>query len=124
MNWEMHYSSLSVNALESDSSSDSSSDCEPSNGVVALHAHNTLSQNCWTFVPVVHASNIKTCFPNEILTQDCTLDSSTAQRVGNAVLGDGGKGTPALPFVNPHFCLLYTSPSPRDRTRSRMPSSA
>ena len=24
----------------------------------------------------------------------------------------------------PPFCLLYTSPSPRDRTRSRMPSSA
>ena len=24
----------------------------------------------------------------------------------------------------PQFCLLYTSPSPRDRTRSRMPSSA
>ena len=23
-----------------------------------------------------------------------------------------------------HNCLLYTSPSPRDRTRSRMPSSA
>ena len=33
-------------------------------------------------------------------------------------------------FVNKHpgndywVCLLYTSPSPRDRTRSRMPSSA
>ena len=27
-----------------------------------------------------------------------------------------------LGIVN--FCLLYTSPSPRDRTRSRMPSSA
>ena len=26
-----------------------------------------------------------------------------------------------VPF---NFCLLYTSPSPRDRTRSRMPSSA
>ena len=26
--------------------------------------------------------------------------------------------------VNSKFCLLYTSPSPRDRTRSRMPSSA
>ena len=25
---------------------------------------------------------------------------------------------------NATFCLLYTSPSPRDRTRSRMPSSA
>ena len=29
---------------------------------------------------------------------------------GNLAFGDG--------------CLLYTSPSPRDRTRSRMPSSA
>ena len=27
-------------------------------------------------------------------------------------------------FVQDHNCLLYTSPSPRDRTRSRMPSSA
>ena len=27
-------------------------------------------------------------------------------------------------FAIPNFCLLYTSPSPRDRTRSRMPSSA
>ena len=26
--------------------------------------------------------------------------------------------------TNPTTCLLYTSPSPRDRTRSRMPSSA
>ena len=28
-------------------------------------------------------------------------------------------------FLDPYsLCLLYTSPSPRDRTRSRMPSSA
>ena len=27
-------------------------------------------------------------------------------------------------FPNGDCCLLYTSPSPRDRTRSRMPSSA
>ena len=27
-------------------------------------------------------------------------------------------------FTQINFCLLYTSPSPRDRTRSRMPSSA
>ena len=26
--------------------------------------------------------------------------------------------------TDPKHCLLYTSPSPRDRTRSRMPSSA
>ena len=29
-----------------------------------------------------------------------------------------------LEFVNTRICLLYPSPSPRDRTRSRMPSSA
>ena len=41
---------------------------------------------------------------------------SPTQRVGGAVL-EG--------FVKvAHPCLLYTSPSPRDRTRSRMPSSA
>ena len=27
-------------------------------------------------------------------------------------------------YVREKICLLYTSPSPRDRTRSRMPSSA
>ena len=31
---------------------------------------------------------------------------------------------PECDFVSIHTCLLYTSPSPRDRTRSRMPSSA
>ena len=31
-------------------------------------------------------------------------------------------GNPDTPHPDP--CLLYTSPSPRDRTRSRMPSSA
>ena len=30
----------------------------------------------------------------------------------------------SLADVMPYLCLLYTSPSPRDRTRSRMPSSA
>ena len=36
------------------------------------------------------------------------------------------KGRPADHplIVHIHSCLLYTSPSPRDRTRSRMPSSA
>ena len=31
---------------------------------------------------------------------------------------------PVVDTSNPFICLLYTSPSPRDRTRSRMPSSA
>ena len=36
------------------------------------------------------------------------------------VSGDFQKGIP----LGKVTCLLYTSPSPRDRTRSRMPSSA
>ena len=39
-----------------------------------------------------------------------------------AVLGYEGTTTEGLGWYI--SCLLYTSPSPRDRTRSRMPSSA
>ena len=31
---------------------------------------------------------------------------------------------PHLPLATDSICLLYTSPSPRDRQKSRMPSSA
>ena len=42
------------------------------------------------------------------------------QRLGRGpIAGDG-----AWPAAILMSCLLYTSPSPRDRTRSRMPSSA
>ena len=36
----------------------------------------------------------------------------------------GQLASEVLQMLDPHICLLYTSPSPRDRTRSRMPSSA
>ena len=37
----------------------------------------------------------------------------------------GSEGPPIVNVNGPRYgCLLYTSPSPRDRTRSRMPSSA
>ena len=38
--------------------------------------------------------------------------------------GGGGGAGGLLTATNLSICLLYTSPSPRDRTRSRMPSSA
>ena len=49
-----------------------------------------------------------------------TLSELTQRRALGipAVVMAGGFGTRLYP------CLLYTSPSPRDRTRSRMPSSA
>ena len=37
---------------------------------------------------------------------------------------EDGAGLPWDSFTLTLTCLLYTSPSPRDRTRSRMPSSA
>ena len=63
------------------------------------------------------------------------LDHVVANLVGNAVkyTHDGGRVTVSLRRIGDEvvlqvtdtgICLLYTSPSPRDRTRSRMPSSA
>ena len=37
---------------------------------------------------------------------------------------DDALNRPIVGITNTYSCLLYTSPSPRDRTRSRMPSSA
>ena len=49
------------------------------------------------------------------------VDAETANPDG----GNGGPGVQVLiAGTAPYTCLLYTSPSPRDRTRSRMPSSA
>ena len=45
-----------------------------------------------------------------------------SDRFDYIVVGAGSAGC-ALASAHP-ACLLYTSPSPRDRTRSRMPSSA
>ena len=46
--------------------------------------------------------------------------------IGNILVFAGRKDfmANALWIKELHTCLLYTSPSPRDRTRSRMPSSA
>ena len=44
------------------------------------------------------------------------------EALGYEIAGTANDGLRALELVRD--CLLYTSPSPRDRTRSRMPSSA
>ena len=45
---------------------------------------------------------------------------STEQQTENALDGNENQ----TKEIDSSSCLLYTSPSPRDRTRSRMPSSA
>ena len=57
------------------------------------------------------------------LTFDELTPSGVVAIVDGASNGCDSIVTVALTFLS-NACLLYTSPSPRDRTRSRMPSSA
>ena len=62
-------------------------------------------------------------------TLGVTVTSSNLRSVGTlgSLEVDGDTLLGGFAFFNStynRFCLLYTSPSPRDRTRSRMPSSA
>ena len=53
-------------------------------------------------------------WPNDVLIEGRKVCGILSERVDDAAVIGMGINT----------CLLYTSPSPRDRTRSRMPSSA
>ena len=78
----------------------------------------------YSFVPMSSDNCVGTTFtvtvtvnPNpEVLNQTTTICSASAV---DLTLGDDADGPSVV-----SYCLLYTSPSPRDRTRSRMPSSA
>ena len=55
---------------------------------------------------------------------DTIWDASDNSSYNNDVAGIGRDDDSGLNQIISKACLLYTSPSPRDRTRSRMPSSA
>ena len=63
---------------------------------------------------------------NQLITELCAVLSFSAiannDKVGLLLFSD--KVEKYIPPKKGKGCLLYTSPSPRDRTRSRMPSSA
>ena len=61
------------------------------------------SGQTWSGVPII-AANMDTVGTFAMATALASFDILTA--------------------VHKHYCLLYTSPSPRDRSLSRMPSSA
>ena len=50
--------------------------------------------------------------------------AADAQHIAAELIGRFNFNRSSLPAIALTSCLLYTSPSPRDRTRSRMPSSA
>ena len=52
------------------------------------------------------------------------VDDEPNVRAGSRRLKEGMSVSAQNVWPNLKYCLLYTSPSPRDRTRSRMPSSA
>ena len=62
--------------------------------------------------------NIYKNFGNVKVLKDVNIKINKGEVV--ALIGDNGAGKSTLIKV----CLLYTSPSPRDGTSSRMPSSA
>ena len=55
----------------------------------------------------------------------CATPQNSLRPLGFSSLDSFGCGSPIVFYRNcPNTCLLYTSPSPRDRQKSRMPSSA
>ena len=58
----------------------------------------------------------------ETVLHEAFIDDNADVSIREVTLG----GDPIEDFVSyhPNICLLYTSPSPRDMRRSRMPSSA
>ena len=116
-------------------------------GLLSLSASGQETRNVSVRVPVepitiaMTADNWQTKENAEFLRQLGFFHGLMRLNSGNAVLkgitfSDGtiefdvntiGRGAPGIAFRqqdDDNFCLLYTSPSPRDRQKSRMPSSA
>ena len=73
------------------------------------HWHDLIEKKCREYCGVTPVF-----FPTTADDHGQGLACKAVDEGAELVLALGGDGT----------CLLYTSPSPRDRTRSRMPSSA
>ena len=62
---------------------------------------------------------------NETSDDEGKKEEKKAKPINTGILAGALKFRSVGPaFMSGRICLLYTSPSPRDRTRSRMPSSA
>ena len=59
-----------------------------------------------------------------LVEEDVTYEIQGVYGVYDIVLRLSSNDAEKLRGIITNNCLLYTSPSPRDRTRSRMPSSA
>ena len=66
------------------------------------------------------------CMIAQTLVSGTVTDAESGEPLigANILIQNTSTGTTTDLEGKYQFCLLYTSPSPRDRTRSRMPSSA
>jgi len=74
--------------------------------------------NAYGYIEINKSTMQHVKFPNIFALGDCT--NAPCSKTGAAIR----KQAPVVVQNLLSYCLLYTSPSPRDRTRSRMPSSA
>ena len=58
------------------------------------------------------------------LWQVTGVDGEYTASIGGNTTFDSNQAETFIPYADLTDCLLYTSPSPRDRQKSRMPSSA
>ena len=81
-------------------------------GVINLDVTKAAAPHGWYFAPDPSSQQV------------CSVGGNVAENSGGAHCLKYGFTTHHVLGVEVVTCLLYTSPSPRDRTRSRMPSSA
>ena len=84
----------------------------------AVDAQNIVTSNSNDRVDVRAAANNRRGYAEAIGLDSSSLDTGSGNDRVRISARANGQST------NAWACLLYTSPSPRDRTRSRMPSSA
>ena len=73
---------------------------------------------------ILEVNNVSKSFGGVKANVDISMSVEKGKIVG--LIGPNGSGKTTLfnSIVGTYPCLLYTSPSPRDTERSRMPSSA
>ena len=93
----------------------------PSNNSFNPSGGFTLGATIWPTKITIHDQCIISQFNS---AQDAGMALFVGPKGASIVVADGKNNLIRLSIDRPLSCLLYTSPSPRDRTRSRMPSSA
>ena len=85
-------------------------------GILTISTFNSVVYFALNYTQVINAVLMLAAIPPVIIifSSIMKIEKTNIFQISGLILSIFGVGT----------CLLYTSPSPRDRTRSRMPSSA